>query len=186
MQKNLFVYLFSFENYFNASGLIVYFSVNFAGKQDNKSSMSGPDSTLPDDISERYSELSTVTNKGSSLTRESNKYPEKAHSRGWTRYSEKFSPTSVESKHITSSTQSKSSRLTEAELVSDDPKERLGFANVVRKTNFTHFEKVNGKDVNVVQGLELHTRVFDADEQKKIVEAVYEFQRMGQKGRLRG
>lgn len=154
-------------------------------KHDNKSSMSGPDSTQPDDISERYSELSTVTNEGSSLKRESNKYPEQAHSRGWTRYSEKFSPTSVDSKHITSSTQSKSGGLTEVELVTDDPKERLAFANVVRKTNFTHFEKVNGKNVNVVQGLELHTRVFDADEQKKIVEAVYEFQRMGQKGRLR-
>ncbi|KAI3729066.1 hypothetical protein L6452_17713 [Arctium lappa] len=44
---------------------------------------------------------------------------------------------------------------------------------------------VNGKNVNVLQGLELHTRVFNAEEQKKIVESVYEFQLMGQRGRLR-
>ncbi|KAI3729067.1 hypothetical protein L6452_17714 [Arctium lappa] len=44
---------------------------------------------------------------------------------------------------------------------------------------------VNGKNVNVLQGLKLHTRVFNAEEQKKIVESMYEFQLMGQRGRLR-
>lgn len=40
--------------------------------------------------------------------------------------------------------------------------------------------------MNVLKGLELYTKVFNADEQKKIVECVYNLQRMAQKGLLRG
>ncbi|KAJ8446247.1 hypothetical protein Cgig2_016018 [Carnegiea gigantea] len=60
------------------------------------------------------------------------------------------------------------------------------FSQVGRKKNFVHNERVNGKVINVLQGLELHTGVFSPEEQKKIVESVYEYQRMGRKGELMG
>ncbi|XP_057522332.1 RNA demethylase ALKBH9B-like [Amaranthus tricolor] len=58
------------------------------------------------------------------------------------------------------------------------------FSRIQRKKDFVHYDRVDGKRLNVVQGLELHTGVFNAQEQKKIVESVYKFQRMGQKGEL--
>lgn len=70
--------------------------------------------------------------------------------------------------------------------MSEEQKERIGFAQIGRKKNFVHVEKINGKATNVLQGLELHTNVFNVDEQKKIVECVYDFQRRGQNGQLRG
>lgn len=60
------------------------------------------------------------------------------------------------------------------------------FSQVGRKKNFVHNERVNGKVINLLQGLELHTGVFSPQEQKKIVESVYEYQRMGRKGELMG
>ncbi|XP_059638557.1 RNA demethylase ALKBH9B-like [Cornus florida] len=63
--------------------------------------------------------------------------------------------------------------------------EHVRFAEVGRKKNFYHVERIYRKPTNVLQGLELHTRVFNAEEQKKIVECVYNLQRMGRKGQLR-
>lgn len=70
--------------------------------------------------------------------------------------------------------------------ISDEQKEYIRFSKVGRKKDFVHMEKVSGRSTNVLQGLELHTKVFNAEEQKKIVEYVYSLQRMGQKGELRG
>lgn len=70
--------------------------------------------------------------------------------------------------------------------LSGEQKELIEFAKVERKKNFVHMERVNGRERNILQGLELHARVFNADEQKKIVDCVYDFQRKGQKGQLRG
>lgn len=67
---------------------------------------------------------------------------------------------------------------------SDVEEEWRRFSQVGRKKNFVHNERVNGKAINVLQGLELHTGVFSPEEQKKIVESVYEYQRMGRKGEL--
>ncbi|KAL2921746.1 RNA demethylase ALKBH5 [Bienertia sinuspersici] len=58
------------------------------------------------------------------------------------------------------------------------------FSQVKKKKDFVHYESVDGKKLNVVQGLELHTGVFGSEEQKKIVESVYDFQRLGRKGQL--
>lgn len=63
--------------------------------------------------------------------------------------------------------------------------ELVRFGQVGRKKDFSHIERIDGKVTNVVKGLELHTRVFNAEEQKKIVDCVYDLQRMGQKGQLR-
>ncbi|XP_031132008.1 RNA demethylase ALKBH9B-like [Ipomoea triloba] len=67
----------------------------------------------------------------------------------------------------------------------EEKKEHMRFAQVNRKKDFVHYERVNGEMVNVVEGVELHTGVFDAEKQMKIVECVYKYQQLGRKGQLR-
>ncbi|XP_047318396.1 RNA demethylase ALKBH9B-like [Impatiens glandulifera] len=69
--------------------------------------------------------------------------------------------------------------------MSEDEKELIRISEVGRKKDFVYRENIRGKNINVLQGLELHTGVFNVEEQKKIVECVYEFQRLGQDGQLR-
>ncbi|XP_044488097.1 RNA demethylase ALKBH9B-like [Mangifera indica] len=69
--------------------------------------------------------------------------------------------------------------------LSEEQKERIRFSQVGGKKNFVHMERINGRITNVIRGLELHTRVFNVEEQKKIVRCVHNLQRMGQKGQLR-
>ncbi|KAH7865066.1 hypothetical protein Vadar_001791 [Vaccinium darrowii] len=63
--------------------------------------------------------------------------------------------------------------------------ERVRFAQIGRKKDFTHIERVGGRSTNVLQGLELHTGVYNPEEQKEIVDCVYSLQRKGQNGQLR-
>ncbi|KAH0988700.1 hypothetical protein GBA52_000183 [Prunus armeniaca] len=67
----------------------------------------------------------------------------------------------------------------------EHPNEHNRVLQVGREKDFIHIESINGRRTNVLQGLELHTRVFNATEQKEIVECVYNLQRMGQRGQLR-
>lgn len=60
---------------------------------------------------------------------------------------------------------------------------RLG--EVGRKKDYVLFDNVKGRRVNVLQGLELHTRVFDAKEQEMIVKFVYRLQKLGKERKLR-
>lgn len=69
--------------------------------------------------------------------------------------------------------------------LSEEEKEQIRLSQIGRKKDFVHIERIDGRTMNVIQGLELHTRVFNSEEQKKIVECVYNLQRMGQKGMLR-
>lgn len=69
--------------------------------------------------------------------------------------------------------------------LSEEQKEEIRFSKVGRKKDFVHIERIDGKAINVLQGLELHTKVFSTAEQKEIVESVYNLQQMGQKGQLR-
>ncbi|GLT96932.1 hypothetical protein SLE2022_145230 [Rubroshorea leprosula] len=69
--------------------------------------------------------------------------------------------------------------------LSEEQKEQVRLSEVGRKKDFVHMERIQGKNINVVQGLELHTGVFNAEEQKKIVECIYDLQRMGRKQQLR-
>ena len=57
---------------------------------------------------------------------------------------------------------------------------------VKRKKDFRCMERVNGRMVNVLEGLELHTAVFSAAEQREIVDYIYELQDRGRKRQLRG
>ncbi|KAF9618724.1 hypothetical protein IFM89_002419 [Coptis chinensis] len=63
--------------------------------------------------------------------------------------------------------------------------EQKRILQIGRKKDFECVEMIKGRPVNVLQGLELHTRVFNDEEQKKIVDYVYDLQRMGQSRKLR-
>ncbi|KAG5377965.1 hypothetical protein IGI04_025807 [Brassica rapa subsp. trilocularis] len=69
--------------------------------------------------------------------------------------------------------------------LSREQREDLRLKNVKRKKDFICLERFKGKLVNVVDGLELHTGVFSAVEQKRIVDKVYELEERGRKGELR-
>ncbi len=55
----------------------------------------------------------------------------------------------------------------------------------VRK-DFMCMERVDGRLLNVVEGLELHMGVFSAAEQTRLVNMVYDFQTKGRQQQLRG
>ncbi|XP_052160452.1 RNA demethylase ALKBH9B-like [Oryza glaberrima] len=65
-----------------------------------------------------------------------------------------------------------------------EQRELRRFRNVVRRKDFMCFERVNGRLVNILAGLELHCGVFSAAEQKRIVDYVYDLQEMGKRGEL--
>lgn len=67
-----------------------------------------------------------------------------------------------------------------------EQREYIRFKNVQRKKDFICLERVKGKLVNILDGLELHLGIFSAAEQKRIVEFIYELQEMGRKGQLKG
>lgn len=46
-------------------------------------------------------------------------------------------------------------------------------------------EKIRGININVLEGLELHTDIFNNKEQEQIVNMVYLFQKLGREGRLK-
>lgn len=70
--------------------------------------------------------------------------------------------------------------------ISREKREYIRFMNVQRKKDFICLERIKGKIVNVLDGLELHTGVFSAAEQKRIVDFVFELQDKGSKGELKG
>ena len=66
-------------------------------------------------------------------------------------------------------------------LLSDE-----GMGRVWRKKDFSYMDRVDGRKLNVLQGLELHTAVFSPDEQRAIVACVLDLQERGRRGHLRG
>ncbi|XP_017630802.1 RNA demethylase ALKBH9B isoform X2 [Gossypium arboreum] len=77
------------------------------------------------------------------------------------------------------------SKVVEKPKLSRDQRESIRFMNVKRKKDFICLERVNGKFVNILEGLELHEGIFSAAEQKRIVDHVYMLQEMGRKGELK-
>ncbi|KAL5704284.1 mRNA N(6)-methyladenine demethylase [Ranunculus cassubicifolius] len=63
-------------------------------------------------------------------------------------------------------------------------REYLRFKMVKRKKDFTCLRRVNGTRTNILEGLELHTGVFSAAEQKHIVDFIYALEEKGKKGEL--
>ncbi|KAG6645583.1 hypothetical protein I3843_08G126300 [Carya illinoinensis] len=66
-----------------------------------------------------------------------------------------------------------------------EQREYIRFMNVKRKKDFICLERFRGKFVNILEGLELHTGIFSAAEQKRIVDYVYITQENGRKGLLK-
>ncbi|KAF3599242.1 hypothetical protein F2Q69_00032792 [Brassica cretica] len=79
-----------------------------------------------------------------------------------------------------------SMRTPQKRKLSRDEREQYRFINVKRMKVFSCYEKVKGRRVDILDGLELHTGVFSAAEQKRIVDYVYELQEKGRKGELQG
>ncbi|KAK7261005.1 hypothetical protein RIF29_27308 [Crotalaria pallida] len=75
--------------------------------------------------------------------------------------------------------------VTEKPTLPREQREYIRFMNVRRKKDYICFERVNGKLVNILEGLELHTGIFSAAEQRRIVSYVAELQEMGRKGELK-
>ncbi|KAL9260953.1 RNA demethylase ALKBH9B-like protein [Drosera capensis] len=69
--------------------------------------------------------------------------------------------------------------------LSRDEREYYRFVRVKRKKDFICLERIDRKLVNILDGLELHSGVFSAAEQRRIVDFIYELQESGQKGELR-
>lgn len=78
------------------------------------------------------------------------------------------------------------SKVIEKPKLSREQREYIRFMSVGRKKDFICLERFKGKFVNILEGLELHTGIFSAAEQKRIVDHVYALQEMGMKGELRG
>ncbi|XP_039044377.1 RNA demethylase ALKBH9B-like [Hibiscus syriacus] len=77
------------------------------------------------------------------------------------------------------------SKVVEKPKLSRDQREYIRFMNVKRKKDFVCFERVKGKMVNILKGLELHMGIFSAAEQKRIVDHVYKLEEMGRNGELK-
>uniref|UniRef100_A0A0V0GLE4 Putative ovule protein n=1 Tax=Solanum chacoense TaxID=4108 RepID=A0A0V0GLE4_SOLCH len=69
--------------------------------------------------------------------------------------------------------------------LSREHREHIRFCNVKRKKDFIYLERVNGKIVNILDGLELHTDVFSMAEQNRIVKFVEKLEEMGKSGQLK-
>ncbi|XP_020584443.1 RNA demethylase ALKBH5-like [Phalaenopsis equestris] len=64
--------------------------------------------------------------------------------------------------------------------------EELAMFQKVRKQNFEYFEKIRGRYVNILEGLELHTDVFSENEQKRMVKYIFDLRERGREGLLKG
>ncbi|XP_031095929.1 RNA demethylase ALKBH9B-like isoform X1 [Ipomoea triloba] len=69
--------------------------------------------------------------------------------------------------------------------LSREQREYIRFSNVKRKKDFICLERINGKIVNILDGLEIHTGVFSAAEQIRIVDYVETLKEMGKNGQLK-
>lgn len=70
--------------------------------------------------------------------------------------------------------------------LSREQRERIRFTCVGRKMDFISLERIDGKTVNILEGLELHTEVFSAAEQRRIVDFVYDLQAKGKNNEFGG
>ena len=60
------------------------------------------------------------------------------------------------------------------------------FIQVKQKKDFVCIEKINGKPINILEGLELHTKVFNITEQNQLLAFISQLQDQGRKKQLKG
>ncbi|KAL9461720.1 hypothetical protein AB3S75_004670 [Citrus x aurantiifolia] len=77
------------------------------------------------------------------------------------------------------------SKVVQKPMLSREEREHMRFMHVRRKKDFICLEKIKGKIVNILGGLELHEGIFSAAEQKRIVDFVHTLNEMGKKGELK-
>ncbi|XP_015889643.1 RNA demethylase ALKBH9B [Ziziphus jujuba] len=77
------------------------------------------------------------------------------------------------------------SKVVEKPKLSREQREYLRLMKVERKKDFICLERFKGKIVNILQGVELHTGIFSAAEQKRIVDYIYKLQEKGKKGEFK-
>lgn len=65
-------------------------------------------------------------------------------------------------------------------------RERRRLLGIRRKKDFVCLERIDGRVMNVAEGLELHTGVFSAAEQRKLVSFIHELQAKGRNQELKG
>lgn len=70
--------------------------------------------------------------------------------------------------------------------LSREERELIRFTRVGRKKDFICLERIDGRIVNILEGLELHTGVFSAAEQRRIVDFVYDLQEKGRNNEFGG
>ncbi|WCJ32612.1 oxidoreductase 2OG-Fe(II) oxygenase family protein [Euphorbia peplus] len=88
--------------------------------------------------------------------------------------------------NLTASTgEMKISKIGEKPQLTREQREHIRFISVKRKKDFICLERFKGNLVNILEGLELHTGVFSAVEQTRIVNFVHELEQMGRKGELK-
>ncbi|XP_062102561.1 RNA demethylase ALKBH9B [Humulus lupulus] len=79
----------------------------------------------------------------------------------------------------------RTSKVIQKPKLSREQREYIRFTSVQRKKDFICLERIEGKIVNIVDGLELHTGIFSAAEQKRIVDYVYMLEEKGRRGELK-
>ncbi|XP_020571363.1 uncharacterized protein LOC110018403 [Phalaenopsis equestris] len=55
----------------------------------------------------------------------------------------------------------------------------------VRRREFEHYVEIQGKYVNILEGLELHTRILSESDERKILDCVFDLRDKGRVGLLR-
>ncbi|KAF5201400.1 Rna demethylase alkbh9b [Thalictrum thalictroides] len=70
------------------------------------------------------------------------------------------------------------------ETLSREQREYLRYKIVQRTKDFNCMRWIDGRRVNILEGLELHTGVFSAAEQKRIVGFIYDLEEKGKRGEL--
>ncbi|KAF8011161.1 hypothetical protein BT93_J1704 [Corymbia citriodora subsp. variegata] len=92
---------------------------------------------------------------------------------------------SVDAIELTEESRVSASAVSEKPKLPREQREYIRFMNVKRKKDFICLERIDGKLVNILQGLELHTGVFSAAEQKRIIDYVYQLEEKGKRGELK-
>ena len=59
--------------------------------------------------------------------------------------------------------------------LSEKQKEQIQLSQGSKNKNYVYIERINEKNINIIEGLEQHIEVFNIEEQKSIVEYIYNF-----------
>ncbi|XP_002962106.2 uncharacterized protein LOC9630678 [Selaginella moellendorffii] len=90
-----------------------------------------------------------------------------------------------ETQSVMSGSASISQRAAQKKVLTPQEREHIRYLQVVRKKDFVCMEWIKGMRVNILQGLELHTNIFSAAEQSRLLDMVFELELKGQRNELK-